>query len=131
MHVVVAGALLRDGRVLLAHRSPGRRWYPDVWALPGGHVEPGETERQALVRELGEELGVDVLDCAPVAELTAGDGEDSLRLTVHRVDRWTGEPVNATPAEHDELRWCGPGDLDRLVLAHDGYLPLLVSLLAG
>ena len=37
----IVTALLRDGnRVLLCHRSPRRRWYPDVWDLPGGHVEP-------------------------------------------------------------------------------------------
>ena len=127
---MVAGALVRHGRVLLAHRSPGRRWYPDVWDLPGGHVEPGETARQALVRELAEELGIAVLACTAVAELVAGDGEDALRLTVHRVDRWVGEPVNATPDEHDELRWCRRADLARLALAHDGYVPLLSGLAA-
>ena len=38
-HDVVAGVLIRDGHVLLCHRSPAREWYPDVWDLPGGHVE--------------------------------------------------------------------------------------------
>ena len=131
MHVVVAGALLRDGRVLLAHRSPARRWYPAVWDLPGGHVEPGETDRQALARELREEVGVDVRDSAPVAELSAGDGADALRLTVHRVDRWDGEPVNRTPEEHDDLRWCAAVELSGLTLAHDELGPLLARLLDG
>ena len=130
MHVVVAGALLGDGRVLLAHRNPRRRWYPDVWDLPGGHVEPGETARQALVRELREELGVEVRVCAPVAELTAGEGADAFHLTVHRVDRWDGVPVDRAPAEHDELRWCTDADLGGLALAHEGYRPLIAGLLA-
>ncbi len=58
MQHVVAGALVTAGRVLLGHRSPLRHWHPDVWDLPGGHVEQGESEPQALAREMREELGV-------------------------------------------------------------------------
>ncbi|WP_428833210.1 NUDIX hydrolase [Micromonospora coerulea] len=51
--VRIVTAVLRDGdRVLLCHRSAGRRWYPDVWDLPGGHVEEGEDPKESLVREL-------------------------------------------------------------------------------
>lgn len=55
---VVAGVLRRNGRLLLFHRRPDRTHYPDVWDLPGGHVEVGESTIDALVRELAEELGV-------------------------------------------------------------------------
>ena len=55
---VVAGLLVRDGRVLLCHRFAGRQWFPDVWDLPGGHVECGEPPINALARELEEELGI-------------------------------------------------------------------------
>ena len=55
---IVAGVIVMDSRILLCHRSPGRRWYPDVWDLPGGHVEVGESSADALKRELLEELGV-------------------------------------------------------------------------
>ena len=58
MHTVVVAALVREGRVLLVHRSPNRRAYPGVWDLPGGHIETGESELTALTREMREELGV-------------------------------------------------------------------------
>ena len=59
----IVAAFLRDGnRVLLCHRSARRRWYPDVWDLPGGHVESGELPGRALVRELREELGITVAE---------------------------------------------------------------------
>jgi 8-oxo-dGTP diphosphatase len=122
-HRCVAGVLVREGRVLLAHRSPSRRWYPGVWDLPGGHVGAGETETAALVRELREELGVRTAPPAgpPDAEF---DGP-GLRLTVWVVRTWQEAVVNGAPDEHDELRWVRPEELPALDLAHPGYLPLL------
>ena len=63
---IAVAALVRDGRVLLGHRHPARRWYPDCWDLVGGHVEPGEAPHQAIVRECREELGVRVHDPVPM-----------------------------------------------------------------
>jgi len=56
---IVNGLLVRDGLVLMARRSRHRRSYSDTWSFPGGHVEPGETFDEALVRELHEELGIE------------------------------------------------------------------------
>jgi 8-oxo-dGTP diphosphatase len=60
VHKIVTAALVREGRVLLVHRSPTRRAYPDVWDLPGGHIEAGETELAALAREMHEERSVQI-----------------------------------------------------------------------
>ena len=57
---VAAAVVLRaDGTVLLAQRPPGKA-YAGYWEFPGGKLEPGETPRQALDRELAEELGLTV-----------------------------------------------------------------------
>ena len=126
VHHVVAGVLVRDGRVLLAHRSPSRRWYPDVWDVVGGHVEPGEDERAALLRELREEIGVEAttVDDEPVIRVEDGD----LTLTVHVVRAWVGEPRNLEPEEHDELRWVSAAEVGALPLAHPSYAGLVQRL---
>ncbi len=112
---VVVGALVRGGRVLMVHRSPQRRWYPDVWDLPGGHVEIGEDPRAALVRELREELGIHAeVSGEPIARTTAHD----VVLDVWAVHTWSGEPTNLAPEEHDDLAWLTPQDLTGRALAH-------------
>jgi 8-oxo-dGTP diphosphatase len=116
MHEVVVGALVREGRVLLVHRNPNRLDYPDVWDLPGGHIEPGESELDALTRELHEELGVQIEpeSVAHLCRLSEGRGERSLLLSAWLVGDWQGEPTNVAPDEHDEIRWFRPEELPPL-----------------
>ena len=127
--VQIVTAVLRDGdRVLLCHRSPGRRWYPDVWDLPGGHVEQGEDPKDSLVRELQEELGITAPkpSSPPMHEIRTA----TLDMQIWLVDRWTGTPVNAAPDEHDAVAWFETSDLDGLSLAHESFLSMLTALLA-
>ena len=126
-HHVVCGALVRDGRVLMGHRTAGRRWYPDVWDLPGGHVEGGEGELDALRRELQEEIGVavTVVGSTPLARLAGAD----LQLGIWHVREWSGQPRNRCPEEHDELRWVTAAALPGLALADSRYVELLTELL--
>ncbi|MEU2395626.1 (deoxy)nucleoside triphosphate pyrophosphohydrolase [Streptomyces sp. NPDC007369] len=105
--VVVGGALCHQGRLLAARRSAP----PELagrWELPGGKAEPGETDPEALVRELREELGVET---EPLGRIP---GEWPLKpgLVLHV---WTARLVSGEPApleDHDELRWLEPGELD-------------------
>lgn len=106
--------LVRGGRGLLAHRHPDRLLYPDVWDVPGGHIEPGETPEQAARRELAEEIGVEVLHLEPVPVVVDVPGAETHAFVSRE---WAGEPVNLAPDEHDELAWFAPEDLAGLRLA--------------
>jgi len=105
---VVGAALLRDGppRVLASRRTDPPR-LAGFWEFAGGKVEAGETDEQALVRELREELGVEVV----VGARLGGDlpiGETAvLRVYTARITR--GEPALV---DHDEHRWLTAAELD-------------------
>jgi 8-oxo-dGTP pyrophosphatase MutT (NUDIX family) len=127
MHEVVVAALVRGGRVLLVHRSPNRRAYPDVWDLPGGHIETGETELAALGREMHEELGVQIATGSAIhlCRLDIGRGGESVRLSAWLVDEWQGTPTNVAPDEHDEIRWFEPEEFPQI--AHEHLATALVA----
>ena len=127
MHEIVTAGLVRAGRVLLVHRSPNRHAYPDVWDLPGGHIEAGETELAALAREMHEELGVQITTGSAIhlCRLEAGHGEQSVRFSAWLVGEWEGTPTNVAPDEHDEIRWFRPEEVPPL--AHELMGPALVE----
>jgi 8-oxo-dGTP diphosphatase len=123
---IVAGVMIEDGRILLCHRSADRQWYPDVWDLPGGHVEFGETPTEALKRELVEELGVCVHSLShPLDRLCTPEFE----MDIWQVTGWHGTPANLAPEEHDAIAWFTAEELTSLEVAHDSYLPLLQTVL--
>ena len=101
----VAAAVIVDGeRVLMCHRHPDRRWYPDIWDLPGGHIEDREQPRDALIRELEEELGI-VVDAADLEAGRTLMPEAGLTVHVWVVRSWMGELFNRAPDEHDTIGW--------------------------
>lgn len=104
---------MRGGRVLLVHRRPDKRAYPDVWELPGGLVEAGESELSALARELREELGVEVAtgSASHLCSISAGPAEMPAVLSAWLVQHWDGTPANVAPDEHDDIGWFGPDEL--------------------
>ncbi len=104
--VVVATALLRDGAVLAAQRTRPAE-LAGRWELPGGRVERGETEADAVVRELREELGAEV-------RVTGRLGTDlpltDVLLRVHTAELVPGSP-EPKPLEHAALRWVDAADV--------------------
>lgn len=121
--VVVVAAAILDGHRLLAARRSEPAALAGGWELPGGKVEPGETDEAALVRECREELGVDV-------ELGARLGGDWPLQPGYLLRVWIATVVRGAPApleDHSELRWLERGSWgDVAWLAAD--LPVVAAL---
>lgn len=107
MTVVVAAAIERGGRYLAARRTRPA-WAAGRWEFPGGKVDAGETDDEALAREIREELGVDI----EVKRRIPGEWplHDDLVLHLYAATLITGEP--APLEQHDEIRWVTPSEFD-------------------
>ncbi|MDD2867080.1 8-oxo-dGTP diphosphatase MutT [Neomegalonema sp.] len=105
--LVVACALVdADGRVLLARRPEGKT-LAGLWEFPGGKMEPGERPEEALIRELAEELGIDVRSAclAPLTFASHAYEERHLLMPLYVCRRWNGEVQSR---EGQALAWVRP-----------------------
>jgi 8-oxo-dGTP diphosphatase len=110
--LVAACALVDvDGRVLLAQRPAGKP-LAGLWEFPGGKVEAGETPEQCLIRELNEELGIQVAQACLAPFVFASHGYESFHLLMplFLCRRWEGL---VTAREHEALAWVKPAQFDR------------------
>lgn len=109
--VLVSAVALIDPeqRVLLARRPEGKP-LAGLWEFPGGKVHPGETPEAALIRELKEELGIDVAESclAPFAFASHGYESFHLLMPLYVCRRWSGA---VTPQEGQALAWVRPQKL--------------------
>jgi 8-oxo-dGTP diphosphatase len=105
---VAAAVMLRDtadGEEFLLAQRPEGKVYAGYWEFPGGKVEPGESVREALVRELQEELGITVTAATPWLTREFTYPHATVRLNFWRVNRWTGEIGITAPLEHSAVSW--------------------------
>ena len=108
VHVAAAVITRPDGSVLLGQRAPDT-FYPGYWEFPGGKVEPGETPRDALIRELDEELGMRVDAAYPW--ITREHVYEHAHVSLHffEVSAWRGEIHDRV---HSALSWQQAGAMD-------------------
>ena len=124
--LVVAVALVdADGRVLLTQRPEGKA-LAGMWEFPGGKVEPNETPEAALLRELREELGLDISAAclAPFAFASHAYERFHLLMPLYVCRRWAGQPE---AREGQAMKWVQPSRMGELPMP-PADLPLVSML---
>jgi mutator protein MutT len=125
MHLVTAAIIKREGRVLIARRSPNSK-LPGQWEFPGGKVEEGESLEKCLRRELLEELGIDVEVGNHFMASDYHYTHGSFRIESFEVN-WIGGEL--TLIDHDKVEWVLVGDLEKYPLL-PADVPIARSLIA-
>jgi 8-oxo-dGTP diphosphatase len=109
--LLVAACVLLDseGRILIAKRPEGRS-LAGLWEFPGGKVEAGESPEHAVIRELAEELGIDIAaaDLSPLTFASHAYPDFHLLMPLFLCRRWRGK---VKPYEGQELLWVKPAEL--------------------
>lgn len=124
---VVCGVLMdRQGRYLACRRPEGKH-LGGMWEFPGGKVDPGEAPENALVRELREELGIDVVVGSALATVVWKYDRGEIRLLPYFCTMRDDQTPRAI--EHEELLWCAPENFGDLAWA-EADLPVLEQILA-
>lgn len=112
---VVAGALQRGDGLWLMHKRPAQKHHGGLWEFPGGKVEEYENQQEALIRELREELGIDIVLDSHVAVAEARDdaqhGRKSIVIALYTSRDWEGEP---RALEGGRIEWFTPDQIRRL-----------------
>ena len=105
---VVAGVVLREGRILATQRAAGEM--RGGWEFPGGKIEPGETPQEALARELMEELSLGVQVCEKLC--TVEHDYPSFHLSMDCY--WCRPVTGLVLREHSDARWLRPRELQEV-----------------
>jgi 8-oxo-dGTP pyrophosphatase MutT (NUDIX family) len=133
LHQCVGALIVQHHTLLLGQRSPTRTFYPGVWDLFGGHLEPGEHPDQTLIRELREELGITPTQWMQVETLIGSvlERDEEVHYHVYLVLAWSGIPVNQQPDEHTTIGWFSLDQAVQLELAHPAYPQLFARVLGS
>lgn len=123
----VVGVIVRDGKLLVIRRSQHVR-APGLLCLPGGGIEPGETEPAALVRELREELGIDANLATRLWECTTAW---NVHLALYRATFPSDQQIVANDREVAEVLWLSLAELERRTDTLGSVAPFLEACRAG
>ena len=110
LKIVVSIALINNENEILLSKRPKKKHLSGFWEFPGGKVEEGETPEKALIREVKEELNIDINDkCIAPLSFSEFDYKNfQLLLLLYVCRRWDGEPMSM---ENNRLEWVKPNML--------------------
>ncbi|MEO3988947.1 pyrimidine (deoxy)nucleoside triphosphate diphosphatase [Pseudocitrobacter cyperus] len=123
---VVAAIIEKDGKILLAQRPPHAD-QAGLWEFAGGKVEQGESQPDALIRELREELGIQVVPSRYIASHQREVSGRMINLHAWHVVTFSGEII---AHEHSALVWCAPEEALNYSLA-PADIPLLQAFITS
>jgi len=109
--ISVTCAIIRKNGLILAAQRPADSHLAGKWEFPGGKLDRNETEEACIVREIREELGLDVQPARRLQPSTHDYGEKVIRLIPFECEVVSGDPV---AHEHAAIKWVAPADLDEL-----------------
>jgi 8-oxo-dGTP diphosphatase len=117
-----------DSRILISNRK-NRKQFSNYWEFPGGKIENNETPEACLIRELKEEINVDVSkSCiAPIGFSTSSYSEFDITLLLYICRKWIGTPI---ALEGNDIKWIAPKDLKlhKMPEANSSLIPILLDL---
>ena len=110
LKIVVSIALINNENEILLSKRPKKKHLSGFWEFPGGKVDEGETPEKALIREVKEELNIDINDkCIAPLSFSEFDYKNfQLLLLLYVCRRWDGEPMSM---ESNKLEWVKPNML--------------------
>ncbi len=128
VHVAV-GVILNDAKQILITQRSADSHQGGLWEFPGGKVESGETLEQALLRELNEELGIEVGRSSPLLQVHHDYGDKTVLLDVCVVWEFVG---NARGLEGQAMKWVAPASLGeyKFPAANEPIIEAVIALLA-
>lgn len=123
---VAVAVVIEGGKLLLSHRLPAAH-LPDLWEFPGGKIDPGETPAACAVREVAEELGIEIEILGELLRRPYDYADRKVDLWFFVARRVAGEP---RPIECQSWRWVVPEEVASYPLP-DASAPVLDALRAG
>lgn len=117
--------LYKDGKFLLGKRSELKKKAPGYWCPVSGHIEPGESEEEAVIREAREELGVLVRPLKKITSIPTRDGTTDLHWWLSEILEGTPEIANE---ENSAIRWFSKDELKTLSPSFQEDLEILLKL---
>lgn len=133
--VAITAIIIKDGTYLVTRRSPNKKRFPGMWTVPGGRMEakdytalPKDTEaywynvlERALVREVKEEVGLDITKVEYLTSLATVHQDGSPSIVISCIAQYAGGEVTLQPEECDEYRWVSTEEAKALPLIDGIY----------